>query len=123
MMCVRLTYRYSLEMGSEELQSPGPGNIRGLFLVPVAVVVHKGVVGPRVAVKLMWYAQAGQLRVVLGLVSRGRVCVDAAKVEEDGTLYATGPVEGALVCISPGHHDVAAEKWNRRLEMEVGSGA
>ncbi len=112
-----------LEMGIEELQGPGPGNIRGLFLISIAVVVHKGVVGPRVAVKLVRYAQAGQLCVVLGLVFRGWICVYATKVEKNGALHPTGPVKGALVCISPGHHDVAAEKWNRRLEMGVGSGA
>ena len=116
-MCVRLTYRYSLEMGSEELQGPGPGNVRGLLLVPIAIVVHKGVVGPRVVVKLVWYPQTGLLRVVLGLVFRGWICVYGAKVEENGALHTTGPVEGALVCVSPGHHDVAAEKWNRSFEM------
>ena len=97
-------------MGSEELQSPGPGNIGSLFLVPIPVVVHKGVVGPRVAVKLVWYAQAGQLRVVFGLVFRGWICVYAAKVEENGAPHATGSVEWALVCISHRNHDVAAEK-------------
>ena len=109
-------------MGGEELQGPGPSNIRSLFLVPVAVVVHKGVVCPRVTVKLVWYAKAGQLCIELGLVFRRRICVYSAKMEENGTLHATSPVEWAFVSISPWSHDVAAEKWDRRFEVRVDGG-
>jgi len=71
-------------------------------LVPIAVVVHKGVIGSLVTVKHVRYAQTRQLSIVFGLVIWGWIRVDAAKMEEDWALHATGPVEGALVSVSPG---------------------
>jgi hypothetical protein len=71
-------------------------------LVPVTVLVHKGVIGSRVTVKLVWYPQTSKFSVVRGLVIWGWIYVDAAKMEENWELHTTSPVERALVSVSPG---------------------
>ena len=103
---VCLTNGDYLQVGGEELQSPGPGGLGGLSVIPGAGVVHKGVIGPWIGVELVRLAQAGKLVIQ---------CADLAPRPEAGGGLSHGPIKAKAAALRGLRHFGESLSWALRL--------